>query len=305
MQTKPSHQPQGGVRVTLPASYTLAGPENRPVTVYRCRTRAIALDHIEVEAETLPPEDAKVYLNISGLGVCAGVVRETVPHGFILSIAPDADAIAKLMPRVSALRRTGRTGEDLRVFATLPACYTIAGTGLDDGRATVYPCRTRAIALDRIVIEAEAAPPQDAIIYLNISGLGVCRARVSKILSNGFVAAISLDAEVIAKLVPRLDWLKRHLAGTADDRRDHRRFPTPRYAVRLAGEGGLAAEATTQDLSRSGLAVLTDALPAIGAHLTLGGMPGEVVRLFEGGLAVRFDTPHPLGEVREQLLRQK
>ncbi|MCD7058613.1 PilZ domain-containing protein [Pelagibacterium xiamenense] len=190
----------------------------------------------------------------------------------------------------------GAPDERLRVFATLSASYTVAGAGSE-----VHRCRTRSIALDRIVIEAEGAPPQNAKVFLNIPGLGICSGQVSKTMPNGFVVAIALDTRAVAKLMPRLGWLKRFLARDTDNRRAHPRHLMPPYPVTLRGDDGFHAEATLYDLSCSGLAVMTDAQPDLGARLTLGGISGTVVRYFEGGLAICFDAPRPLEDLRERL----
>ncbi|MCD7058612.1 hypothetical protein [Pelagibacterium xiamenense] len=193
----------------------------------------------------------------------------------------------------------------LRVFVTLPASYTVAGSRAEGEPVAVHRCRTRSIALDRIVIEADTAPPEDTKIHLNVPGLGIYAGQVQKRIATGFVVNITFDAAAVAKLTPRLGWLKRYLARQIDNRRTHARHRLPPYPVQLCADDGTEIPATLYDLSSSGLAVLTDARPAIGERFTLGGITGTVARLFEGGLALFIDPPRQLDELREQLLPQE
>lgn len=188
----------------------------------------------------------------------------------------------------------------LRVFATLAASYSVARKQADDAPARVHACRTRSIALDRMVIEAEILPEQGDSVYLNIPGLGLCSGRVSKVLPNGFVTAITLSPDKINELMPRLDWLKRYYKRDAHNNRRHPRHLTPPYQIRLTTPDG-ETQVTVHDLSCSGVALLTDLRPAIGSKLDFAGYGGTVARHFDGGVGIAFDEPHSLEELKASL----
>lgn len=192
------------------------------------------------------------------------------------------------------------TDGGLRVFATLAASYSIARKQNDDAPAKVHPCRTRSIALDRMVIEADILPEKGDSVYLNIPGLGLCSGRVNKLLSNGFVAAITLSPDKINELMPRLDWLKRYYKRDAHNNRRHPRHLTPPYQIKLKTPDGESI-VTVYDLSCSGVALLTDLRPAIGSRLAIAGYDGVVARHFDGGVGVAFDESHPLDKLKASL----
>lgn len=188
---------------------------------------------------------------------------------------------------------------NLRVFVTLPASYTLARAA--DG-PVLHRCRTRSIALDRIVIEASDVPALDSKVHLNIPGIDVFSGRVSKTFGTGFVVAIALEPAAIAKLMPRLGWLKRYLSRQISNNREHPRYLLPPHTVQIRTEDGSQGLATLQDMSRSGLAIVTAVHAPVGTRVTLGGLSGTVARLFDGGLALAIEPPRPVEEIRDHLM---
>jgi hypothetical protein len=65
------------------------------------------------------------------------------------------------------------------------------------------------------------------------------------------------------------------------------RLAIPMSTIQLA-DGRSAINCRIIDLSLSGAAVELDVKPALGTHVTLGTMRGQVVRHFEDGIAIEF-----------------
>jgi hypothetical protein len=77
-----------------------------------------------------------------------------------------------------------------------------------------------------------------------------------------------------------------------EDRR-HERIEPRNGSVTLTMASGRQHLARIIDISRSGVALTVDAEPPIGAPITVGARPAQVVRLFQGGIAVEFNRLIP------------
>lgn len=190
----------------------------------------------------------------------------------------------------------------LRLFATLPASYTLAGPSPDGRPPAITRCQTRTIALDQIVLAGDDGPAPGTRVHVKIPGLGVASGQVARQLDGGFSIALDRDPAAIAKLTPRLRWLKDYFARAASNNRSHPRHLTPPEKVVVEADGMDVATATLFDLSAAGVGIHTDLALETGTRVTVGGLPGTVMRRFEGGLGIQFDTVHGLEDVRNRLL---
>ena len=98
------------------------------------------------------------------------------------------------------------------------------------------------------------------------------------------------------KLAAQLTWLaNRHILNLPEDRR-HGRFTPRNPLARLVLPNGNNVACRVLDLSQSGAAigVAPDLRPPVGAMVTIGTIPGRVVRHIEDGFAVEFTRlQHP------------
>jgi len=76
--------------------------------------------------------------------------------------------------------------------------------------------------------------------------------------------------------------------------------PKQRQAV-LTFENGPSLPARIIDLSRTGVALDADCIPAIGAVVRVGQLNGQVVRILDEGIAVHFDQPIPVQRFDEDI----
>jgi hypothetical protein len=116
----------------------------------------------------------------------------------------------------------------------------------------------------------------------------------ARLLQNGFAMTISATPRKRDKLAAQLTWLaNRNILGLPEDRRHGRIMPrTP--ITRLILPNGINVSVRIIDVSQSGAGVASDQRPPLGALITLGKVPGRVVRHLEDGFAVEFTRlQHP------------
>jgi hypothetical protein len=130
------------------------------------------------------------------------------------------------------------------------------------------------------------------IAYLD--HIGRVEGKITRIIDNGFAMTVGATARKRDKLAAQLTWLaNRHILDLPEDRR-HGRLVPRNPITRLILPNGLNVSCRIIDVSQSGAGVATDQRPPIGALVTLGKVPGRVVRHLEEGFAVEFTRlQHP------------
>ena len=130
------------------------------------------------------------------------------------------------------------------------------------------------------------------IAYLD--HIGRVEGKITRIIDNGFAMTVNATPRKRDKLAAQLTWLaNRHILDLPEDRRHGRLIPR-NPITRLILPNGLNVSCRIIDVSQSGAGVATDQRPPIGALVTLGKVPGRVVRHLEEGFAVEFTRlQHP------------
>jgi hypothetical protein len=157
-----------------------------------------------------------------------------------------------------------------------------------------FPCQVLNMSPGGMALVAPvpAQPGERVIAY--VDHLGRLEGHVARPLPNGFAMTILATPRKRDKLAAQLTWLaNRHILGLPEDRR-HGRF-VPRNPIgRLIMPNGINLSVRIIDVSQSGAGIKTDQRPPIGALVTLGKVPGRVVRHLEDGFAVEFTRlQHP------------
>ena len=93
------------------------------------------------------------------------------------------------------------------------------------------------------------------------------------------------ESEALAVKINYFEDIKNH--DSPERRRAKRIVPRNRNS-KLIWPDGKIEPCLIVDLSTSGAAISADTIPEIGTVLALGRLVGRVVRLFEGGFAIRF-----------------
>jgi hypothetical protein len=157
-----------------------------------------------------------------------------------------------------------------------------------------FPCQVMNMSPGGMAMIAPvgAQPGERVIAY--VDHLGRLEGHVARIFQNGFAMTISATSRKRDKLAAQLTWLaNRHILGLPEDRRHGRRVPRVPIA-RLILPNGVNVSCRIIDVSESGAGIATDQRPTIGALVTLGKVPGRVVRHLEDGFAVEFTRlQHP------------
>ena len=157
-----------------------------------------------------------------------------------------------------------------------------------------FPCQVLNMSPGGIAVIApvSAQPGERVIAY--IDHLGRLEGYVARLFQNGFAMTISATTRKRDKLAAQLTWLaNRHILGLPEDRRHGRMVPRKPIA-RLILPNGLNVSCRIIDISQSGAGLATDQRPQLGSLVTLGKVPGRVVRHLEDGFAMEFTRlQHP------------
>jgi hypothetical protein len=194
-------------------------------------------------------------------------------------------ALAERKPGILALSQDRRRHQ--RVKVNLLGRYMLA-----DRRE--FPCQVINMSPGGMALIAPVGgiPGERVIAY--VDHLGRLEGKIARLLQNGFAMTISATARKRDKLAAQLTWLaNRHILSLPEDRR-HGRI-VPRNPVgRLIMPNGVNITCRIIDVSESGAGIATEERPPIGAIVTLGSVPGRVVRHLEEGFAIEFTRlQHP------------
>jgi len=156
-----------------------------------------------------------------------------------------------------------------------------------------FPCATIDISPGGIAFESEASGEIGERIIAYLNQVGRVEGTVARHFYGGFAIQMKLPPLKREKLADQLTWLaNRQILGMPEDRR-HERIEPRNRSTTLTMAGGRQHLARIIDISRSGVALTVDAEPPIGAPITVGARPAQVVRLFQGGIAVEFNRLIP------------
>lgn len=151
-----------------------------------------------------------------------------------------------------------------------------------------HPCMVIDMSPGSLSVRADrrGAPGERVIAYLD--HIGRIEGVVIRSTPDGFAMTILASDRKRDKLAAQLTWLaNKHELDLPEDRRHERMAPrNPVSTVQLAD--GRSYQCRIIDLSLSGAAIEIDVKPALGTHVVLGTMRGQVVRHFEDGIAIEF-----------------
>jgi PilZ domain len=194
-------------------------------------------------------------------------------------------ALAQRLPSLRALSEERRRFQ--RVHVNLLGRYMLA-----DRRE--FPCQVVNMSPGGMALIAPVGGGPGERIIAYVDHLGRLEGHVARFFQNGFAMTISATARKRDKLAAQLTWLaNRQILGLPEDRR-HGRIVPKNPIGRLILPSGLNLTCRIIDVSQSGAGIATDQRPTIGSLVTLGKVPGRVVRHLEDGFAVEFTRlQHP------------
>jgi hypothetical protein len=157
-----------------------------------------------------------------------------------------------------------------------------------------FPCQVINMSPGGMALIAPVAGNVGERVIAYVDHLGRLEGHIARPLSNGFAMTISATLRKRDMLAAQLTWLaNRNILNLPEDRR-HGRFVPTVGAARLIMPNGTNIGVRIIDISLSGAGISTQERPEVGAHVTLGKIPGRVVRHLDAGFAIEFTRlQHP------------
>jgi hypothetical protein len=191
---------------------------------------------------------------------------------------------------------------DVKYIGDLRGTYLLASREQgNDGRPRIFGCRSRSVSPQLVVLEAPVKGQVGETLALKLDTLGLLKAQILRLYSNGFAATLILNEKEVETLAGRVDWLKQHFLKSLPDRRDGKRWlPRDSHSSLILADRQ-EIECFVIDVSTTGVAISADHTPELGHPIVVGAVLGRVIRRFDSGFAVQFLLPQPADRV-EQLI---
>ena len=167
-----------------------------------------------------------------------------------------------------------------------------------------FPCQVVNISPGGIALIAPVSGAVGDRVIAYVDHLGRLEGKIARQLQNGFAMTIAATPRKRDMLAAQLTWLaNRSILNLPEDRR-HGRFVPKITGARLILPNGTNVGVRLLDLSLSGAGIGTPARPEIGSHVTVGKIPGRVVRHLEQGFAIEFQRMQHPDSVEENATAQ-
>ena len=153
----------------------------------------------------------------------------------------------------------------------------------------VYACRTQSLSPTTAAIAGPVASVGQTVSLL-LDHVGFLKGQVTRRLVGGFQVDLVVDLNEQKKLAAKINWLKKRSVRQATDKREAPR-QRPRHPTAYFYLGDEEHECFVIDVSLTGAGISSTKRPPIGTPLTLGQLPGRVVRHMEVGFGLQFDAP--------------
>ena len=205
--------------------------------------------------------------------------------------------MALLQPKTHSLPHAEERRRHQRVRVNLQGRYMLADR-------SEFPCQVVNISPGGIALLAPVSGAVGDRVIAYVDHLGRLEAKIARQLQNGFAMTIAATPRKRDMLAAQLTWLaNRSILNLPEDRR-HGRFVPKVTGARLIMPNGTNVGVRLLDLSLSGAGVGTQERPEIGSHVTIGKIPGRVVRHLEQGFAIEFQRMQHPDSVEENATAQ-
>src|ERR1043166_1749501 len=205
--------------------------------------------------------------------------------------------MALLQPKSHSLPHSEERRRHQRVRVNLHGRYMLA-------RRADSPCQVVTIPPGGIALIAPVSGAVGDRVIAYVDHLGRLEGKIARQLQNGFAMTIAATPRKRDMLAAQLTWLaNRSILNLPEDRR-HGRFVPKITGARLIMPNGTNVGVRILDLSLSGAGIGTQERPEIGSYVTLGKIPGRVVRHLEQGFAIEFQRMQDPDSVEENATAQ-
>jgi hypothetical protein len=157
-----------------------------------------------------------------------------------------------------------------------------------------FPCQVVDMSPGDMALIAPVSGQVGERVIAYVDHLGRLEGTITRLIQNGFAMTFAATSRKRDKLAAQLTWIaNRHILGLPEDRRHDRIVPRNPMA-RLVLPNGINITCRIIDMSLSGAAIASKERPATGTLVTIGKVPGRVVRHLDEGFAVEFTRlQHP------------
>ncbi|MDY8109708.1 PilZ domain-containing protein [Fulvimarina sp. 2208YS6-2-32] len=153
-----------------------------------------------------------------------------------------------------------------------------------------FPCRIDEMSPGSAQVLAPVQPDPQETIILYADHVGRLEGEVIDLFEGGFVLKTKASERRREKLAAKLTWLtNRQILNLPEDRRHARVHPENPFRD-IVLDDGRRYQVKIIDLSLSGAAVQAKVRPVLGTPVTIGAMPGRIVRYLEDGFAIEFSS---------------
>jgi hypothetical protein len=205
--------------------------------------------------------------------------------------------MALLQPKTHSLPHAEERRRHQRVRVNLQGRYMLADR-------SEFPCQVVNISPGGIALLAPVSGAVGDRVIAYVDHLGRLEGKIARQLQNGFAMTIAATPRKRDMLAAQLTWLaNRSILNLPEDRR-HGRFVPRVTGARLIMPNGTNVGVRLLDLSLSGAGIGTQERPEIGSHVTIGKIPGRVVRHLEQGFAIEFQRMQHPDSVEENATAQ-
>ena len=170
-----------------------------------------------------------------------------------------------------------------RVAVALPGRYM-----LEDG--SEYACECIDISAGGLRLRAAKAGPWGSRVIAYIDGIGRIEGHLVRRAPGWFAIETRGTSRKEERVEERIAWVMESDVAKRDGRRRLSRQYLERQNVCLSTIDGRQHPAELTDVSKDGAALLIDTAIAVGERVRLDGRRARVVRVFPGGVAIKFEN---------------
>ena len=174
-----------------------------------------------------------------------------------------------------------------RIFLSVAGRYVFATRHTSESFRE-YSCRVVNVSLHAIALCAPVIGAKGARVIVHCEEFGRFEGAIIRPLSGGFAMSLAADDDMRAKLAEKITWYERIKNFDISDRRINKRIVPKDPRSVIIFPDNRQVECSVIDISITGVAVAADIRPEIGTQLTVGTLPGQVVRHLANGFAVHF-----------------
>jgi PilZ domain len=173
-----------------------------------------------------------------------------------------------------------------------------------DGKIRTLACRSTRVSPYRMIVDVPVVGRIGDRITSHFGEFGEFEGSISDTKNGSILLELEMSEERRQWMADKLAWLEKTRRDPLiqDARQDARFVPKVSHTTLTMADGKVGT-CFIIDVSATGVAVSSEAQPALGTPLAVGSLIGRVVRIFETGFAVRFVEKQTLKDLSRLIIR--